>query len=253
DELAIPDVVRDQVYKHIGRDIRVSVNAIPSACAVCGPREIPKVFMCQYCARDAAAGLQHVSPDLEVEAMQWGMSQLAIEFGGPFSLNQVARPPDTTLDNWSVQAVARMTCRVGGWSWSQRLVDSGVVPDGTRPSWGMYSRANDGHWCRSLLEREIDDFFYNREISHETEPKYPHDSALNLRGRLRADWKLADGTFVEAFGALRKPEYAAKAEIKRQLVVRHGIHMIELTPQDAHRLNEIFHDYLPGGAYRESD
>lgn len=243
--LAIPASVREELYEQIGRKHEARESAIPSACAVCGPREISQVFMCQYCARDATVGLRHIPSSHAAEAMRWGMSQLATEFGGAFSRKQTVRLPDVALPNWSVQAVARMTCHAGDWSWSERLVDSGVTADGTRPSWGMYSRAIDGHWCRSLLERQIDDFFHHHGIPHEPEPKYPHDPEVNPRERFRADWKLADGTFVKAFGALGRPDYAKKAEIKRQLAARHNIPLIELTASDTHRLDDIFQTHLP--------
>lgn len=246
--LDIPPAIRTHLQAQSGTNSLRGTNEIPSACAVCGPRETRQNFLCQYCARDATIGFEtilHHSPEHLEDAVHWAMSQLALEFGGAFSERQTRELPATTLPNWSLYAVARMICHAGPWTWRQRLVDFGITPDGTRPSWGTYSRATDGHWCRSLLERQIDDFFNHRGIPHDTEPHYPHDHHDNPLMRLRADWKLADGTFVEAFGALPKPAYADKAKVKRQLAARHGIPFIELTAVDTHRLDEIFHAHLP--------
>lgn len=85
-------------------------------------------------------------------------------------------------------------------------------------------------------------------VLHPPEPMYPRDPDLNPNGRLRADWALADGTLVEAFGALGVPEYAAKAQTKRTLAARLGLTLIELTDKDTHRLDEVLGPWAAGGA-----
>ncbi|OLT21085.1 hypothetical protein BJF81_15795 [Ornithinimicrobium sp. CNJ-824] len=105
---------------------------------------------------------------------------------------------------------------------SERLVDSGVAADGHRASWGLVSRAVDGHLCRSALERTIDDWMHANGVAHVPESTYPRDAELNAHGLLRADWAHRRH-LVEAFGALGVEEYAVKAARKRELVCRHGL------------------------------
>jgi hypothetical protein len=71
--------------------------------------------------------------------------------------------------------------------------------------------AKDGHICRCLLERQMDIFLYDNRIEHETEPDYFYDADLNITG-YRADWKLLDGTFVEALGFPENTAYMAKVQ-----------------------------------------
>ena len=85
------------------------------------------------------------------------------------------------------------------YAWTDWLAQADLLTDGFRTSRGVTVMAKDGHVCRSLLERQIDDFFYDHGIEHETEPHYPFDPELNVTG-YRADWKFPDGTFVEALG-----------------------------------------------------
>ena len=91
--------------------------------------------------------------------------------------------------------------------------------------------------CRSLFERYVDDYLYARGVRHEPEPPYPYDSELNPTG-LRADWKLADGRFVEAAGLMSKAEYASKMARKTELAVKHGIQLVVLTDVDLPHLAE---------------
>lgn len=62
---------------------------------------------------------------------------------------------------------------------------------------------------------------------------------------LRADWRLADGTFVEALGLMTKEAYAAKVTRKRELARHHGLRLVTVTAEDLNRLSEIFADWLP--------
>ncbi|USQ81567.1 hypothetical protein NF556_07955 [Ornithinimicrobium faecis] len=122
-------------------------------------------------------------------------------------------------------------------SWSAVLAATGML-DGWRPSRGIYSTATDGHPCRSLFERYVDDFLTRQGIAHSVEPSYPHDAELNPNG-LRADWKLADGTFVEAAG-LSSNEYLHKLDRKRLLADTAGINLIILQPSDLSHLHQVF-------------
>jgi hypothetical protein len=56
------------------------------------------------------------------------------------------------------------------YAWTDWLARAGLLTEGFRTSRGVTVMAKDGHICRSLLERQIDDFFYDNGIEHETEP-----------------------------------------------------------------------------------
>lgn len=124
----------------------------------------------------------------------------------------------------------------GGWAtW---LARAGVLGDSWRPSRGYVSIAADGHECRSLFERVVDDFLWAHGIEHDTEPPYPFDEKLNPHGS-RADWKLADGRYIEAAGLMSKEEYALKMARKQQLAAKYGIKLVVLTEADLPRLKEV--------------
>ena len=131
-------------------------------------------------------------------------------------------------------------------AWGSLLADSGVLGEGWPPSYGTYTTAEDGHHCRSLLERFIDDFLSSRGIAHELEPVYPFDPDLNPNGS-RADW-LIDTVYVEAAGMMGVAEYRRKMETKRDLAARHGLDLLIVRDDDIARLKKVFRRWLPDGS-----
>ncbi|MEU8530889.1 MULTISPECIES: hypothetical protein [Streptomyces] len=118
---------------------------------------------------------------------------------------------------------------------------------------GTVTTATDGHLCRSLFERHLDDFLHHWGIAHEPEPHYPHHPELNTTG-FRADWRRADGTFVEALGLMEGEAYAAKVERKRKPAALSGLRLLTVTAAELDCLPETFADWLretpsapPGG------
>lgn len=141
----------------------------------------------------------------------------------------------------------RFTLRRRHHPWTHLLIKSGLAGDGIRGSRGTTITARDGHLCLSLGEKTVCDFLHQHAIEHAREPRYPTDSVLNPRGLRRADWLLTDGTFVELWGLLTDPTYAAKMNQKRELAAGHGLTLVELTAADLPRLPEIFASWLPPG------
>ena len=94
-----------------------------------------------------------------------------------------------------------------------------------------------------MLERVIDDFLSEHGIAHELEPSYPLDPELNKHG-YRADWRLDDGTFIEAFGFPNRSTYVEKMERKIELAARYAIPLITLTQEDLGKLATIFGKWL---------
>src|SRR5699024_2227418 len=128
-------------------------------------------------------------------AALWSLVELAGQLGGVPSEAQIARIPQglTRAELDRAVVVRAFVPRVRGMAWSlpkgvreQRkpyewfdwLSKAGLV-EGVPGSRGTASTANDGHHCRSLLERYIDDFLSVHRIPHVVEPNWPHDSALN--------------------------------------------------------------------------
>ncbi|MFH9089356.1 hypothetical protein [Streptomyces sp. NPDC017673] len=235
-------------------------------CRLCGrsaQSARPGLFYCHGCCALARHGvLRDTGEDgAWTEAIVYALRRLArIEFSGPPSLAQLDRigvpfgspglvdeamlcrflvpRPASTLLSARPARPAR--------TWTEWLAHAGLLTDGVRTSMGTATRATDGHLCRSLFERHVDDFLHHWCVAHEPEPAYPRHPELNTTG-LRADWRLADGTFVEALGLLTKEAYAAKVRRKRELGRHHGLRLVTVTAEDLDRLPEVFAAWLPNG------
>lgn len=128
--------------------------------------------------------------------------------------------------------------------WTHILIDAGLADNGVRLSRGTVLKAVDGHLCSSMLEKAVDDFLHKHGISHTREPLYPFDEQLNPNTRLRADWLLSDGTFVEMWGMPDDPVYAEKMRKKIAMAARHQMRFLGITPADTRRLDAVFADRL---------
>jgi hypothetical protein len=127
--------------------------------------------------------------------------------------------------------------RLGG-TWLRVLQASGLVEEAWRPARGTYCFATDGHPCRSLAERTVDDFLARNGIAHESEPRYPGSAR-------RADWGLANGTFIEYAGLLADSKYAAEIDDKRRMAATNGVDLIVLVPEDLTNLEHALRRVLP--------
>jgi hypothetical protein len=128
--------------------------------------------------------------------------------------------------------------RLIGATWLRVLQASGLVGEAWRPARGTYCFATDGHACRSLAERTVDDFLSAHGIVHRPEPTYPGSSR-------RADWELMDGTLVEYAGLLTDSEYAAKIAEKRSIAAASDVRLIVVVPEDLPNLGRAFGAWLP--------
>jgi hypothetical protein len=210
---------------------------------------------CHDCCIDAQEGLFYDRGFDEpwVGAVMWSLKMLAEhEFGGPPAREQLAHLPAAGPNSDILMLSRMLTARsyetaLGsdrmGYAWTDWLAQAGLLTDGVRTGRGVTVIAKDGHLCRSLLERQVDDFFHDHGIAHEPEPHYPFDAEHNPNG-YRADWKLSDGTFVEALGFPNDPAYMAKAERKIELGARHRISIVTVTHADIDKLVAIFRKWL---------
>ena len=133
---------------------------------------------------------------------------------------------------------------LGQKDWLGTLKAAGLVGDTWRPSLGTWCHATDGHRCRSLLEKAIDDWFTTNGIPHECEPRWPRHPEFNPSGAKRADWLLNDGTYVECAGMLQNKDYAEKIALKQQLAQQLLLPLVVIGPTDMHRLSQIFAGYV---------
>ncbi len=182
-------------------------------------------------------------------AVLWSLNQLAeFEFSGAPARGQLSKMPNQGRNADLLMLCRMLTARSGypypgaerkAYSWTDWLGQAGLLADGIRTSRGINVMAKDGHMRRSLLERQIDDFSYDHGISHQIEPHYPFDSEINPHG-YRADWRLADGTYVEALGFPANPVYMAKAQRKMSFAAQHQIPVVTVTEAELPNLLTIF-------------
>lgn len=233
----------------------------PTRCRLCGDDAFGTPDGLAYCTGCTSRARHGVLRDTGVDKpwadiAVWALRRLAdIEFSGPPSQAQLERLTVTDPDTADTAMLCRFLIprprtaavpvrhRRPARSWPEWLHRAGLLEDGLRTARGTVSIATDGHLCRSMLERHIDDFLHHWGIAHDVEPGYPGHPDLNTTG-LRADWRLADGTFVEALGLPDEPAYAAKVARKRQLADILGTPLITLTAEDLNRLPEVFATWL---------
>ena len=119
-------------------------------------------------------------------------------------------------------------------SWFLALEAAGVLEGGIRKSGrGYICLAKDGHKCRSIGEKIVDDYLYAHDIPHEIEPFYPGER------KFRADWKVGK-YFIELWGLMGEEDYDKKIQIKKDILQQYQIPLIEITFSDLRILDEIF-------------
>lgn len=231
-------------------------NRLPATrpCRLCGapatafthPGAIGALSYCQACLEHADNGVFD-----SIEGTVAAVRHLSLfEFrGNPPLETQLATihfPVEAPVDARHVDALllARFAVRRRRHPWTHVLLAAGLLDEGVRTSMGTTIAAMDGHLCLSLQEKAVDDFFHLAGMAHEREPFYPFDPDLNPRTKRRADWVLADGTFVEMWGLPNDPTYALHMEEKTALARHHGIRLIGLTAADIPRLRTLFADKI---------
>jgi hypothetical protein len=127
----------------------------------------------------------------------------------------------------------RLTGKGGGLKpeseWFALLGRAELVETTSRPSFGVLAMAQDGHFCRSMLELEFCGYLFSNKIKHDPEPEY------NDGSRRRADF-LVDGVFVEIAGLMSNPGYRAKMLEKQAKAETMSIPLAILLPEDVRAL-----------------
>ena len=116
-------------------------------------------------------------------------------------------------------------------SWFKALVNCGILINAERKTnFGTWTVALDGHECRSIAERNVDDWLFKNGIPHDKEVKYPDSNFV-------ADWRVK-GFYLELFGLKGKESYDEKILLKRLAAKKANITLIELYLDDILRLDE---------------
>jgi len=112
-------------------------------------------------------------------------------------------------------------------SWIEFLISVGILKreDILKTPRGYMCISNDGHICRSIGEKNIDDWLYREGIPHEKEVRYPGKRAF------RTDWKVGK-YFIEFWGLKGQEDYDEKMEIKKKLARENNIPLIGITQAD---------------------
>jgi len=120
----------------------------------------------------------------------------------------------------------KLYSRVFG-SWFNALFFAGIIEKGKRKKTTGYSKvAKDGHFCRSLDEKIIDDWLYYHDIQHDKNPWYP--GKYNIQG----DWKVGN-YFIEYLGKRGKAGFNKTIFIKREIIHNNkGLDLIEIKPEN---------------------
>lgn len=242
----VPDLVFECAMLYGSFDRLRAVRTWPATpelvCPVCGRtfaaailspwmiRQYGPPRFCNYCSVRARTGQSHETADRAIA----GLRALAAAIDGipeqsihsTITLGGMSdERRDRVMAGLIVAPSLKQAKALLGPKWLAVLRVAGIVGDAWRSARGTYCFASDGHLCRSLAERTVDDFLAVRGIAHVPEPTYPGT-------RLRADWGLPDGTFVEYAGMLSDAEYRARIAEKRQLAATAGVPLIVLIPED---------------------
>lgn len=209
---------------------------------------------CSECTVSALTGYQGPwisSQDAVIEAVRRLSDALGII--PPENYPFLHFPPDAQdedRDKWMgalilTPSVQHIKETLGCKDWFAVLQRTQLVGQTWRPAgsrYGTYCRGEDGHLCRSLLEKAVDDWLADHGVDHEREPPWPYHAMLNANGKKRADWLLPDGSYVECLGLAENSWYDLKTEQKRKLAREVGIKLYLIYPDDILRLERVFAD-----------
>ena len=106
-------------------------------------------------------------------------------------------------------------------SWFQALINCGVLKNAQRKStYGTWNLAKDGHVCKSIAEKNVDDWLFEHNVLHDKEVRYPNANFI-------ADWKI-ENTYIELYGLEGLPAYDEKILAKRKHAELFNIKLVEL-------------------------
>jgi len=108
--------------------------------------------------------------------------------------------------------------------WNRAIEIAGYIPNPV-----LFSHrhlALDGHICDSLAERIVDDWLFDRGITHETNVSYPGGS------RYTVDFKVGD-YWIEYLGLINSiDKYKKSFQQKESLAKDYNLKLIKIYPSD---------------------
>lgn len=117
-------------------------------------------------------------------------------------------------------------------TWNKAIEAAGFKPNPV-----MFANrylAKDGHWCDSLAEKIVDEWFYSKGISHERSVPYPHEFK-----KMTCDFVVGK-YFIEFFGLYGDHRsYTKMVYKKRRLSKKYKLRLIELKPTDIFPRNKL--------------
>ena len=139
-----------------------------------------------------------------------------------------------------LKRVASAASRLFG-TWNKAIIECGLEPNSSKYQ-RVRLKCKDGHIADSISEMIIDDWFFDNNIKHMRNKKYP-DSNFDC------DFYFPDyDLWVEYFGLLGQvKKYDEGVKIKRKLIKKHSLKFVELKPSDLYpdnNLQEIFKKYV---------
>lgn len=115
-------------------------------------------------------------------------------------------------------------------TWNNAIEAAGFDPNPVL--FAKHQIANDGHLCDSLAEKVIDDYLFEKGITHERNISYPE-------GVYTADFKIGD-KLIEYFGlAGEHKRYDELRLIKQKLIKKFSLKLIEVYPKDLYPRNHL--------------
>ena len=205
-----------------------------------GPRRYCPECCCRAFNGNSSKDLINAKGALQGFANTAGMVPMQ-NFRREINIGAISEQDRDLIVAWMILVPEASVCKeIFNGPWLKVLQDSGLADDLRRAGMGYQCMAKDGHFCRSLGERSIDDYLFNNGISHKIEPTWPKHAKLNPTGRLRADWLLSDGTYVEYAGMMSNADYASNMQKKIALARELDINLIVIVPEDLPYLSAIF-------------
>lgn len=187
-----------------------------------------KYRYCQYCGKKLTANYKYCSPKCWGLAHTLSKEQLISELN--ILAQQLGRSPTKRECKFS------SSCERWFKSWNNALIEAGLIPHRSLNQ-RMYSRrkciAVDGHFCNSISELLIDNWFNQNKIGHQKEFPYP-------KGKFVADWAFSANIFVEYFGLANDSKRYDEEIKKKKLICKESkINLIEIYSKDLFPKNKL--------------
>ncbi len=115
-------------------------------------------------------------------------------------------------------------------TWNKAIEAAGFDPNPVL--FAQRHKAKDGHICDSIAEMIIDNYLFEKRISHERNFPYPE-------GSYTADFKIGD-ILIEYFGlAGEHKRYDELRKIKQEIVRIYKLSIVEIYPEDLYPKNNL--------------